>query len=903
MQKPFTYPASWVNFLMILLFAMVSPAISQHNDLPQLIQLNSARSIEPVTLPIEEMFISGISIDSVVMSGVYEEVIRKFLIPGSGIVPDTITINRVMKHNVGYSIIGSINGSAYDSFTMSYDNGLYLSRINKPGTHEVRHIRYVDEYQSHVLLEIDPGLMDFLSCTIDDHDHFKRSDNQHPQKEKSFIPPDYSQSDSEIDVMIVYTPAAASWASENASGIQNVINQSMAIAQNSFDNSDVAIKLNLVHTFQVNYEESGDSGDDLENLTFGEIANVHALRNQYGADLVAMFTRVQDTGGIAWYLNNTSGDVDYAYSITRVQQAGWTNTHAHEMAHNMGSAHSRNQARAPAGSGLLFNYSTGWRWTGIDGKVYISVMTYSNNDDADPGTSIDFFSNPNINYQGVPTGSYTGQYAPADNARSLNDMREVIANYKPSGGIGIQEPEGTLCEAVENCDLDFVTGGNADWFGQSQVVYMGSTAAASGFVTHNQSSWVETTVMGPGDLSFFWKVSSEQNWDYLNFSVNGTKISGISGEVDWTQIFHTIPEGDHTVRWSYDKDESVNDGADRGWLDAVVFEQENQTLPMAPAPVINPEPGLYEGSVEVIITTTTPGAAIYYTLDESNPTTNSNLYTTFFTLHPPSTVTVKAIVTADGYENSEITTSTFTLIEPEFPSSFIAELPTEEIEILLDPEAEFEFTTEWNAVPAAETYAMVGMVERIDDEASGKLLAEHEISNQFNEPDFIILSDSDGTLPKITLDYEKMDKALFDADVRPGETINLQWTIRATNDGQNIFATTSSVFKIKRHESAPDPVSIELTSEETPSRYELDQNYPNPFNPTTTIRFLLPESEYVTVEVYAITGQVISTLVNEVRPAGWHSVNFDASELSSSVYLYRLITPSQVITKKMLLMK
>lgn len=673
MQKPSFYPAIRVNFLMIFLFVMVSPVKSQQNDLPQLIQLNSARSFEPVPLPVEETFISGISIDSLVMSGVYEEVIRTFLIPGTGIVPDTITVNRVMKHNVGYSIIGRINGSAFDSFTMSFADGLYLSRINKPATHEVRRIRYLDEYQSHVLLEIDPGLMDYLSCTIDDHDHLKRPGNQHPQKEKSFIPPDYSQANAEIDVMIVYTQAAASWASQNASGIQNVINQSMAMAQNSFDNSDVAINLNLVHTFQVNYVESGDSADDLENLTFGEIANVHALRNQYGADLVAMFTRVQDTGGIAWYLNSTSGDADYAYSITRVQQAGWTTTHAHEMAHNMGSAHSRNQADNPAGSGLLFNYSTGWRWTGNDGKVYVSVMTYTNNDDADPGTEVEYFSNPNINYQGVPTGSYTGQFAPADNARSLNEMREVIANYKPTGGIEIEEPEGTLCEAVENCDLNFVTGGNADWFGQSVEVYIGSTAAVSGIITHNQRSWVETTVMGPGDLSFFWKVSSEEDWDYLNFIVNGTKIFRISGEVDWTQFFHAIPEGEHTIRWSYDKDESVNDGADRGWLDAVVFEADS-------------------------------------------------------------------------------------------------------------------------SLSVNRTQEMVG-------------------------------------------------------------------------------------------------------------RYELDQNYPNPFNPTTTIRFSLPESEHVMVEVYAITGQVISTLVNEVRPAGWHSVNFDASELSSGVYLYRLITPSQVITKKMLLMK
>jgi len=94
-----------------------------------------------------------------------------------------------------------------------------------------------------------------------------------------------------------------------------------------------------------------------------------------------------------------------------------------------------------------------------------------------------------------------------------------------------------------------------------------------------------------------------------------------------------------------------------------------------------------------------------------------------------------------------------------------------------------------------------------------------------------------------------------------------------------------------------DPVA------ELPSTLILHQNYPNPFNPTTSITFDLAQAESVELSIYTIMGQRVATLVNETRAAGTHSVSFDASGLSSGVYMYRLQAGSLVSTKRMTLMK
>ena len=89
----------------------------------------------------------------------------------------------------------------------------------------------------------------------------------------------------------------------------------------------------------------------------------------------------------------------------------------------------------------------------------------------------------------------------------------------------------------------------------------------------------------------------------------------------------------------------------------------------------------------------------------------------------------------------------------------------------------------------------------------------------------------------------------------------------------------------------------------TPNSYNLAQNYPNPFNPSTKISWQSPVGSHQTLKIYDVLGNEVATLVDEYREAGRYEITFDASNLSSGIYFYRLQAGDYLQTRKMILLK
>ncbi|GHT53790.1 hypothetical protein FACS189446_2070 [Bacteroidia bacterium] len=243
-----------------------------------------------------------------------------------------------------------------------------------------------------------------------------------------------------INVLVVYTLNAKTYADNNLGGIANAINQAMQKSNQAAANSETGITFNLAYSYQTNYTEA-NSDDDLsrlQNPSDGYMDEVHTLRKQYNADLVQLIPSVTFTGGLGYVLTTESGFPNWAFALSRIEQISWTYTMVHEIGHNMGCAHHKLQ-----GGNGLYSYSYGWRGTNNQGEKFSTVMTYENFDDQGDFPNIPYFSDPNIIVGGVPIGDVND----GNNALTLRRTKHITALYSDALNIalsGLSVNSGTL---------------------------------------------------------------------------------------------------------------------------------------------------------------------------------------------------------------------------------------------------------------------------------------------------------------------------------------------------------------------------------------------------------------------------------------------------------------------------
>lgn len=225
-----------------------------------------------------------------------------------------------------------------------------------------------------------------------------------------------------MDVLVVYT-AEARLAAGGTAAIESTIDLAVLETNQAFDNSGVGYRIELVKTHETDYVEVTSFNEmlgRLKNPSDGNMDEIHALRDMYGADLVSLIVGGSQYCGLAYVQANPGpGFEDWAFSVVARGCATGYYSFAHELGHNMGCQHDHQHT----GEGA-YDFSFGHR---ANDNSWRTIMAYA------PGARINHYSNPAVSYGGEPTGVPTGSPEPANNAMTIETTAVFISEFRDAG--------------------------------------------------------------------------------------------------------------------------------------------------------------------------------------------------------------------------------------------------------------------------------------------------------------------------------------------------------------------------------------------------------------------------------------------------------------------------------------
>jgi hypothetical protein len=197
---------------------------------------------------------------------------------------------------------------------------------------------------------------------------------------------------------------------------------------------------------------------------------------------------------------------------------------------------------------------------------------------ATPGITV---NNGNASFSAISAGGVSNLTFSLTANASMDIGTVVSLNFAATAGqYSASKTENTsvglIIEDFSTGDFSsfpWIMGGTLPWTIDSSTYYSAGYSARSGAISHSQTSTMETTrvLSAPGELSFWYKVSSESNYDKLRFYVDGTQQNEWSGNIDWTQATYNLAAGTRVLKWEYVKDYSVSSGSDCAWVDDIIF--------------------------------------------------------------------------------------------------------------------------------------------------------------------------------------------------------------------------------------------------------------------------------------------------------------------------------------------
>ncbi|WP_228852014.1 MopE-related protein [Aegicerativicinus sediminis] len=457
-------------FLTTLSFSQNSFNINNGTDIPNEIQdvgnsnnpkLKKAKRARPFTLN-ENFFIKGkIQEGDLIQLGLFHD--RNY---------QAVVEKQSLTKNGGTSIILKFKQYQYAYAFLSISNGSYLLTINIPENGESYTTRTSKSSKKGFLIQRNLELDSDLKCgneaeqQIDKKNPEENSPNLNrlvnPSETCLILPNTANTAD--IDILVVYTDAAETWANANDGGIENTILSAMDQANLISTNNALGINFNRVHTAKVSYTEVSASADlnALKSSTDGEMDEIHNLRKIHNADLVCLFTDLQgdNIGGIANVPNSRYGLPDRAFANVKVHAALSQYTFAHEICHNMGANHYYLQSTAPGPTNWIdwdnHQRSSGWRDQEpaigdppMFPNSFRTIMTY---DDGGGDSPIAYLSDPTIMFGEGDTEEPIGDEFDGDNARTLREMKHEVSRYSDAIQYCLAGEQGLVAQ-----DIDYIS--------------------------------------------------------------------------------------------------------------------------------------------------------------------------------------------------------------------------------------------------------------------------------------------------------------------------------------------------------------------------------------------------------------------------------------------------------------